>query len=491
MYAPRLLKTVGCLRIVLALLIALASNHSAVFSQTSLANQATLSVNLKWRTPPLDNPLRGLVPYASQMPWAPEENDDAATQREFASSMAKVFPHSVEFAYVPLAKLVKGDDDFDWTPLENVLTQTSRRGCQCTFRVYMEYPGEPAAIPKYLIKQGLKVTQWKSDDGKVLTPDYEDPSLRKMMRQFIAALGKRYDGDPRVAWLTVGMLGLWGEWHDYPKSELFASKTVQDEVMDAYEAAFTKTKIHLRYPAGDADYQYAPNAQRNFGYHDDSFAWATIPTGKPEDEWFFGSLLESAGPAAIEKWKTNPIGGEIRPETWCCVFEDPGCAPKGQEFDKCVQHTHVSWLMDSGMFLKPPSEKLVAMAKEKTAPMGYRLTVESASLTSAASKRTVTVTVSNRGVAPFYYPWRIETALLSHDNRPLAEIPNNWKLTDLMPRTSSSWSLALPDNAPAVPRIGIRVPNPMPGGFPLRFGNEEQMLDGAHWLVLDFSNGTK
>jgi hypothetical protein len=31
----------------------------------------------------------------------------------------------------------------------------------------------------------------------------------------------------------------------------------------------------------------------------------------------------------------------------------------------------------------------------------------------------------------------------------------------------------------------------MPGGFPLRFGNEEQMLDGAHWLVLDFSNGTK
>ena len=474
------------LKFSIVLLIGLATNQTIVFSQTSTANVEAESIVLKWRDPPLNNPLRGLVPYASQMPWFPDSSDQTA-QANFVNSMAKVFPHSIEFAYFPMAELMTGDGEFDWTPVEKVLNQTSGRGCQCTFRVYLEYPGKKNAVPQFLIDGGLKVHLWKTQDGQIQTPDYEDPQLRQAIMTFIAAMGDRYDGDPRVAWLTVGMLGLWGEWHDYPKGELFASKEVQIEVMDAYEAAFRKTKLHLRYPAGDQDYSHASNAERGFGYHDDSFAWATIPTAKPEDSWFFGSLLTSAGPAAVDKWKTNPIGGEIRPETWGCVFEEPGCCPKGQEFANCVQHTHVSWLMDSGMFLKPPSKKLIEMAEQKTAPIGYRLTFESAALTSKGKKRVVTLTVGNRGVAPFYYPWNVETVLLNEHNKSVAQITNNWMLPEVMPGDTSIWRLLLPDDAPKFPRIGIRVPNPMLGGFPLRFANEEQLLEDEKWMVLDFS----
>ena len=469
-----------------AMVVSLAINHSTVFSQSSNTIGVATSIDLKWRDPPLDNPLRGLVPYASQMPWFPEVKDQAA-QGKFTESMAKVFPHSVEFSYIPVAKLMKGEEEFEWTPLEDLLKQTAGRGCQCTFRVFLEYPGHTDAIPQFLIDGGLKVTRWKTEDGQILTPDYQDPKLREAMRQFIAAMGKKYDGDPRIAWLTVGMLGLWGEWHDYPKEKLFASKVVQTEIMDAYDAAFNKTKLHLRYPAGDQDHDYVPNDRRDFGYHDDSFAWATIPTGKPEDDWFFGNRLNSAGPEAVDKWKSAPIGGEIRPEAWGCVFEEPGCAPKGQEFEKCVQYTHVSWLMDSGMFLKPQPKKLIELAKKKTASMGYRLTIESATLKTEADNRSVTVTISNRGVAPFYYPWPVETVLLDSNNRPVAQIDNDWKLPDVMPGEVASWRLLIPNDAPEHPRIGIRVPNPMAGGFPLRFANEEQLLDGERWLVLDFS----
>jgi len=472
-----------------ALLLSLSIYHPIVFSQTSLAAGAETSIDLKWRDPPLDNPLRGLVPYASQMPWFPA-GDNQAAQGKFAESMGKVFPHSIEFSYISLAKLMKGEEEFDWEPLEDLLKQTAGRGCQCTFRVFLEYPGRKNAIPQFLIDNGLKVTRWKTEDGQIITPDYEDPNLRKAMRSFVAAMGKKYDGDPRVAWLTVGMLGLWGEWHDYPKEKLFASKKVQTEIMDAYEAAFKKTKLHLRYPAGNQHYNQAPNAERGFGYHDDSFAWATIPTGKPEDDWFFGNLLNSAGPAAVDKWKSEPIGGEIRPETWGCVFEEPGCAPKGQEFDRCVQHTHVSWLMDSGMFLKPQPKKLIELAKKKTALMGYRLTIESATLKKEADNRSVTVTISNRGVAPFYYPWTVETVLLDGNNSPVAQIDNDWSLPEAMPGEVTLWRLLLPDDASEDPRIGIRVQNPMAGGFPLRFANEEQLLDGDRWLVLDFSRHT-
>ena len=479
-------RTAHLMTLLVAISLSVTLDQPDAFSQTLIDKNAATSIELKWREPPVDNPLRGLVPYASQMPWFPD-GDDKKANDDFRAAMDKMFPHSVEFAYFSMAELMKGDGKFDWTPIENALKQTTGRGCQCTFRVYLEYPGKKVAIPQFLIDGGLEVHHWKSSDGQIHTPDYEDPNLRKAMGQFISAMGRRYDGDPRIAWLTVGMLGLWGEWHNYPKTEWFASKPVQTEVMDAFEAAFKQTKLHLRYPAGEKDYAYAANGHRNFGFHDDSFAWATLPTDKPEDGWFFGSLIKAAGPAAIDKWKTNPIGGEIRPETWGCVFEEPGCSPKGQEFDKCVQHTHVSWLMDSGMFLKPPTKKLVEQTLKKIAPMGYRLTFESAQLQTKSGQQTVVVTINNRGVAPFYYPWNVETVLLDGNNQPTAKIANDWSLPNVMPGKATTWQLKLPDDAPATPRIGVRVLNPMPGGFPLRFANQEQMLSGAGWLVLDFS----
>jgi len=42
-------------------------SRPVAFSQNSIKEPAT-SIELKWRAPPTDNPLRGLVPYASQMP---------------------------------------------------------------------------------------------------------------------------------------------------------------------------------------------------------------------------------------------------------------------------------------------------------------------------------------------------------------------------------------------------------------------------------------
>ena len=65
--------------------------------------------------------------------------------------------------------------------------------------------------------------------------------------------------------------------------------------MDAYEAAFEVTPVLLRYPAGDKDDRKAKNVDRKFGYHDDSFAWATLDTGKKGDAWFYMTALKAAG----------------------------------------------------------------------------------------------------------------------------------------------------------------------------------------------------
>ena len=175
---------------------------------------------LQYAPAPVDNPLKGLVPYSG------ERRDK--------------FPHSMEFNYIPLSSLVVGEDRYDWTRLENLLTEVSSRGHQTVFRIYMEYPGQKNVIPEYLIKKGLKTTLYSDTNTQpfpaeeVETPDYSDENLRKCLQGFIAALGQRYDGDPRIGFITAGLLGTWGEWHTYPRNDLWASKEVQEEVIDAY-----------------------------------------------------------------------------------------------------------------------------------------------------------------------------------------------------------------------------------------------------------------
>lgn len=418
---------------------------------------------LEYLPAPVDNPLRGLVPYEG------ERRAD--------------FPHSLEFNYLPYSALVKGYDEYDWRPLERMLDDIAGRGHQAVLRVYLEYPKKKGAIPEFLLRDGLKVH--KTAEGE--TPDYEDKTLRRSLKSFITAFGKKYDGDPRLGFITAGLLGAWGEWHTYPRSELFASKTVQLEVMAAYEAAFVKTPVLLRYPAGEKDRQKAKNGDRKFGYHDDSFAWATLHTGKKGDEWFYMTTLKAAGPDAEAKWKTYPIGGEIRPEAWGMVFDAKPEKKQIQNFRECVEATHVTWLMDSGMFAKNQTADRVARAKEQVRRMGYEFYAPEVAIgVVKEGKLGVQLKIENRGVAPFYYDWIPEYGLLI-EGKPVKTIIGSGKLTGLLPGDKPRvWEDTFDVTGVKADRytLAVRVPNPLKTGKPLRFANRAQDAAAIGWLSL-------
>lgn len=422
---------------------------------------------------PADNPLKGLVPYAH-----------ADHER---------FPHSMEFFYLPLSDLMTGADTFDWRPLEKRLDDIAGRGHQAVFRVWLEYPGHADGIPRFLEEAGVKVTEWNNTNTEpfphqqVRTPDYGDPRLRAALASFIAALGGKYDGDPRIGFITAGLLGTWGEWHTYPRMELMADKTVQAEVMDAYERAFRKTPVLLRYPAGENTGGKAPNHLRRFGYHDDSFAWATLDAGRKEDAWFFMAALKSAGPEALEKWKTYPIGGEIRPELWGRIFDEQPSHPQAQDFAACVRETHVTWLMDSGMFEKSAPPQRRQRAIEEVRRMGYEFHVQTAAITRASRKLDVRLSVINRGVAPFYHDWRLELGTLDAQANITRRWPLDWKLTGLCPGDAPrTWSTQLDLDGPDLTGqiLALRVINPLANGKPLRFANADQDRHLSGWLSL-------
>ena len=426
--------------------------------------------NLDYAPAPVDNPLKGLVPY-----W------DAAHP--------EAFPHSMEFSYFPMSAVVKGPEQYDWSAFEAWLNGVAGRGHQAVFRFFTEYPGRPSGVPPYLREHGLNFTRFTREStppkppATTEVPDYKNPEFRQAMVRFVKALGARYDGDARIGFITAGMLGLWGEWHDSPHKELFAGKEVQAEIMDAYEAAFHITPILLRYPAGSQDAAYVDTTPRRFGYHDDSFAWSTIG----EKKWYFLNLLRAAGPAALDKWITYPIGGEIRPEAMGWVFDHPQTNPKVENFRACVNATHATWMMDSGMFQGKNRPERQQRALEEVRHMGYEFCIRRVAPEPQPAQLRFRYQIENTGVAPFYYAWPIEFALLDGGGKIACSLPSKQTLMNLLPQKSEEREIVFPLSglAPAHYRLLMRVANLLPKGKAVYFANTTQNKDLNGWLTLD------
>jgi hypothetical protein len=412
---------------------------------------------------PTNNPLKGLVPYARP---APDR-----------------FPHSMEFNYLGLAKLVVGPEQYNWKPLEELLDDIASRGNQAVVRIYMEYPGKKDGIPEHLVKDGLKVHSYLNTNTapfpptEVSTPDYENGNLRTMLERFILDYGAKYDGDPRIAYITAGLLGTWGEWHTYPRNELWASKVTQTIVMDAFERAFRVTPVLLRYPAGNNHYDKAPNAHRRLGYHDDSLCWATLKTGKAADNWFFVPALEAAGPQALSKWETSPIGGEIRPELWGKIFDDKLDHPQAQSFAQCAQELHLTWTMDTGMFQKKAPDSRMKNALREVSKLGYEFYVDHCQFPKIIKQDgELVIHVVNQGLAPMYHPWPIELVLVDAKGVVAKRWETKSHLMGILPNPEGKElrePLRVDGLASGTYQLLMGVVNPLKNGKPLIFANKD------------------
>jgi hypothetical protein len=423
-----------------------------------------------------DNPLKGLVPYANPTPGR--------------------FPHSMEFNYLPLSALNIGPQQYDWTAMETLLNDIASRGNMAVIRIYLEYPGKKNSIPRYLIDAGLKTETYENTNTapfpptEVTTPDYESSLLRSALVEFVHEFGRRYDGDPRLGFVTAGLLGTWGEWHTYPRNDLWASKETQTLVMDAYENAFKITPVLLRYPAGDDHYDKAPNHNRSFGYHDDSLCWATLGTNRKEDNWFFVPALKSAGEKALNKWKTQPIGGEIRPEVWGKIFDKNIGIPQAQSFDECARAIHLTWTMDTGMFREKAPDQRMSRALEAVSKIGYDFYAKQVTLhwSNKERKLSVDVAILNQGIAPFYYDWPVEIAIAKDDGQIIKSwIAEGCSLKGQLPSENPTFlktSLDVTSVSNGKYKLLLRVVNPLANGKPLRFANQSQDLDVKGYLSL-------
>ena len=243
-----------------------ATNHNPYYTTTELGTQN--------RDASIGNPLKGFL-----------TNPDWNTEQALTS-----FPSSsLEFYYIGLNQIMTDYNTFDWdTVLEVKLNTTASRNRHSILRFVLDTPSLPSQVPQFLIDGGLEFNTYPEKFyGGGQSPNYNDENLKTALMQFITAFASKYDGDTRIAFVQVGLLGFWGEWHTYTDgsglTEGWIPESLKQDVVEKFESYMTLTKVQVRYPFG-------PAIQAGFGLHDDSFAYATLDgsyNGGENVGWFF------------------------------------------------------------------------------------------------------------------------------------------------------------------------------------------------------------
>ncbi|CAF1493975.1 unnamed protein product [Adineta ricciae] len=243
------------------------------------------------------------------------------------------------------------------------------------------------------------------------------------MVTLIQALGQRYDGDIRIGFWQIGFLGHWGEWHTYPNATYFASITHQNQITAAFTSSFTKTKLQLRYFSVTGNYN---PINLNIGFHDDSFFQDTYG-----QSWMFYNTSVTVG--ATNQWRSQPIGGEVRPELMPCAFANnptivcqsiTGLKPL--DWSTCVQLTHSTYQWLSYAFNTPGYSDLdYSRAVNGSIMQGYsffvsQIAVSEITCSALSHVMRISVTMSNVGVAPFYYPLTLNVKAADSTNKSAA-----------------------------------------------------------------------
>ena len=308
------------------------------------------------------------------------------------------FPSTLDFYYIGLDTTMTGDNSFDWSYLEGRLNDSASRNRHAVLRFILDYPndGDSPYVPAFLVDQGLQFDSY-SDHGGGQSPDYTDTLLLVALEQFIFALGANYDGDKRIAFIQLGLLGFWGEWHTYPHNDWIPTSTMTS-VAEWYKSAFRITQLQGRYP----DPMIVNNG---FGLKDDSFAYATLNKNNP-NSWFFWPRVTRAG--YTDFWRHSVMSGEVFPGIQGNVFSStfPNTATDTeQDFNECTETTHATYIIVNYAFQTGYSGQDLVRAEAAAHRLGYAYRISRVEVTESGNPLVdIRVEVTQDGVAPFYYP---------------------------------------------------------------------------------------
>lgn len=362
--------------------------------------------------------------------------------------------------YLPWRIIETADQVFDWNAVETLYLQPILADdplATFVLRPVADYPESAASqidahytggenerdYPKFLEQAPLNIpyaVRAKCDsDGPIRSLAYNNPAARQQMQQFVQALAARFDGDPRITAIQVGLLGFWGEWHTSGCEDLQPNAQTRSLIRDAYTAAFQKTPLQTRYArASDV-------GSALFGFHEDYFPSFTgscsafspqMPDCSDDGWWNLEYGLANEVPAARQNWKLNPISGESPNATQKSTWIN-----RTANVRTLLRNYHFSFLGPAGAHeTSGNASKLRDLKRD----LGYRLGVSHAAWADVqvrGQSSALRVDIANHGVAPLYNAYHLELHWVAADGSTKARssIPAV-TLSEIMPGTVQSRS---------------------------------------------------
>jgi hypothetical protein len=315
------------------------------------------------------------------------------------------FPCSVDYLRFNWAEVEPEEGRYDWRLIDDAIAACKPGGTTIAMRVMTAnaHSKDYYCSPKWLFDLGCKGFEYKIESGDPargkpditrIEPDYSDPIYLAKHGEFIAELGRRYDGHPNLEFLDIGSYGIWGEWHTtHP-----ASFAVRQQIIDMYLHAFpTTTLVFMSDDAEGLNYGLAHST----GMRRDG-------VGPPWNEQNWIGSKKSAGVTGMaDAWKRAPV-----------IFEWYGdydyMKSRGWSFDSAVKfmlNNHVSMINDNiGKVppeVMPQLEKLARLA-------GYRFVMrEIAHEKSVRQGAPLNIKMKwdNVGVAKLYHSFKLQFCL--------------------------------------------------------------------------------
>ena len=301
----------------------------------------------------------------------------------------------LEFSYMLYSQIVDTDGRYDWSPVEELLDSIASRGHQAILRFRFVYPGyDQTAVPASIKKlPDYKEVVAKSEGKDTAFCDWSHPALQAFTLEFYTEFAKRYDDDPRLAFLQVGF-GLWAEYHIYDGpmelGDTFPDKAFQAKFFTHLAEAFQRTPWNISIDAAEA--VRTPFADEpdllllSFGLFDDSFMHAAHNEYNEACWDFFGR----------DRFKASPAGGEFsyynQHDQKQALSPD---GPHGESFEHAARRFHITYMLANNQFSYQKTDRI----REAGMATGYRFLITRY----ITNEEHSLITVTNTGVAPIYY----------------------------------------------------------------------------------------
>jgi hypothetical protein len=284
---------------------------------------------------------------------------------------------------------------FNWSVLDTPAQRWLDKGKQIALRISCSESFMRYATPQWVQKAGAQGYNFGprrgiDPNGPYWEPDFDDPIFLAKLDHFLAALARRYDGNPEVAFIDVGSFGVWGEGHTFASTrKVYPAETIRRHI-DLHTKHFKKTVLAANddfasHDRGRQVIEYA--AEQGLTLRDDSIL---VQGGK--NAYFnaaFAALFWPKVPVILESEHYGPS-------------RQRGNWKDGSQYLEAIEKYHASYASIHWW----PHEFLTAnedLVRRINLRLGYRLQLVEASWPSeigADSTFSFTTTWRNAGVAP-------------------------------------------------------------------------------------------